>query len=471
MHVRHRSVRHTTRVAIALTAVVVAFLVVPAGPAGSLDNAACDGDTPDGYACVPLLNKGTGRVIGELFFNRDGGGLGDNVEMLTNLFRTADSGHADEKLCMDDDRVPFDSRGSCVGGNAGSSVGADAILPAPESGEEEAGKWEVFRERFDETGTVDVDGQALARYVLFVDGYEYFSFHFNQSGNSVEAFFHLPVQAVQQATALRFATQPADAQKSTIISSEPGKPNGTPILVEVVDANGDVVTGSTATVSMALASNPAGGSLTGTTTRNAVAGVATFDDLKIDLDAVGYQLSASSSGLTSATSTAFTIWDRVIDCSTSCQGSESVPREMTTTVTAPPTQGALLFLSVGALPAVAVDCGDTSNHAPHVTSTDAIGFPDGATKLVDVLVDARIDRLQPNNGVAFYDICFLSPDSFKTKDGSDALQQPNGEYLGLLPDCTASTPSSQPCVSSRTKTQKGDVIVQLRAKAADPSYR
>ena len=60
-------------------------------------------------------------------------------------------------------------------------------------------------------------------------------------------------------------------------------------------------------VTVAIGTNPSGGTLSGTKTVNAVAGVATFSGLSIDNIGTGYTLVASASGLTSGTSTAFDI--------------------------------------------------------------------------------------------------------------------------------------------------------------------
>lgn len=81
----------------------------------------------------------------------------------------------------------------------------------------------------------------------------------------------------------------------------------TATVVEVQDQFGNqVTTESGRTISMAIASGTPGASLTGTTSTTTVNGVATFSALKIDK--VGtYTLSANSSGLTSATTTAFDV--------------------------------------------------------------------------------------------------------------------------------------------------------------------
>lgn len=79
-----------------------------------------------------------------------------------------------------------------------------------------------------------------------------------------------------------------------------------PILVALQDAGGNA-TPATNAVTIALGANPGGGKLTGTLTRNAVAGIATFDDLQIDKAGVGYTLVASSANAASITSGRFNI--------------------------------------------------------------------------------------------------------------------------------------------------------------------
>jgi hypothetical protein len=58
-------------------------------------------------------------------------------------------------------------------------------------------------------------------------------------------------------------------------------------------------------VTVAIKSNPGGGSLSGTLTAVTVNGVATFGDLRIDKAGTGYTLSVGAAGLFGATSTSF----------------------------------------------------------------------------------------------------------------------------------------------------------------------
>ncbi|MCX5760961.1 MAG: Ig-like domain-containing protein, partial [Gemmatimonadetes bacterium] len=80
-----------------------------------------------------------------------------------------------------------------------------------------------------------------------------------------------------------------------------------PVVVTVMDSAGNTVPTFTGAITMALGVNPKSGTLAGTVTRNAVAGVATFNDLRINRAAPGYTLAATSPTLTTGTSAAFTV--------------------------------------------------------------------------------------------------------------------------------------------------------------------
>ena len=99
-------------------------------------------------------------------------------------------------------------------------------------------------------------------------------------------------------TALAFSVQPTNAVAGVGIAPS--------VQVAIVDAYGNL-TSSTASVTLAVGTNPGGGTLSGTLTVAAVAGVATFPGLSIDKTGVGYTLAASSAGLAGAASAAFDI--------------------------------------------------------------------------------------------------------------------------------------------------------------------
>ena len=115
------------------------------------------------------------------------------------------------------------------------------------------------------------------------------------SGDTSSAFDITPAAAA----ALAFARQPTDVQA--------GQPFSPTVAVELRDAFGNVVTSSSASVTLALAANPGGATLAGTATRAAVAGVATFADVSLDKVGTGYQLRATSAGLPTITSAAFNV--------------------------------------------------------------------------------------------------------------------------------------------------------------------
>jgi hypothetical protein len=100
--------------------------------------------------------------------------------------------------------------------------------------------------------------------------------------------FDITVGAAAQ---LIFLVQPADPQSSgmTVIPA---------VQVEVADLGGNRVTSSTATIAIDFGNNPGGNALGGTVSKQAAAGLVSFDDLVITGAGSGYTLVATSSGLT-----------------------------------------------------------------------------------------------------------------------------------------------------------------------------
>ena len=81
------------------------------------------------------------------------------------------------------------------------------------------------------------------------------------------------------------------------------------VTVAVEDANGNVETSDNATtVSLAIGTNPGGGTLSGGSAVTVATGIATFSGLSINKAGTGYTLTASSTpSYTAATSAAFNI--------------------------------------------------------------------------------------------------------------------------------------------------------------------
>ena len=91
------------------------------------------------------------------------------------------------------------------------------------------------------------------------------------------------------------------------VTTAPGATITPAVQVAAQDGAGNTLASFTAPIAVALGSNAAGGALSGTRTVNAVAGVTTFADLRIDRPGSGYTLVASATGPAAATSAAFSI--------------------------------------------------------------------------------------------------------------------------------------------------------------------
>ena len=105
---------------------------------------------------------------------------------------------------------------------------------------------------------------------------------------------------VGPAAKLAYTTQPSAVTAGASITPA--------VTLAIQDAGGNTVTTSTATVTVAIGTNPATGTLSGTLSKAATAGVVSFTNLSINKSSTSsYTLVSSSSGLTSATSTGFVV--------------------------------------------------------------------------------------------------------------------------------------------------------------------
>jgi plastocyanin len=103
----------------------------------------------------------------------------------------------------------------------------------------------------------------------------------------------------QEGTQLAFTVQPG--------TSTAGQALSPPIEVSVMDASANLVTGASDAITVSLAPNSGGATLSGTVTANAVSGVASFADLTVSTAGSDFTLIASAAGLTDATSTPFEV--------------------------------------------------------------------------------------------------------------------------------------------------------------------
>jgi hypothetical protein len=103
---------------------------------------------------------------------------------------------------------------------------------------------------------------------------------------------------------------PASASQLVVTQQPPSSVRvntGFGLTVAIEDLYGNVVTSASNRVKVAFANNPAGAKLGGTTTVTPSQGVATFSGLTINKVGSGYTLQLTSTGLTSATTSAINV--------------------------------------------------------------------------------------------------------------------------------------------------------------------
>jgi hypothetical protein len=239
------------------------------------------------------------------------------------------------------------------------------------------------------------------------------------------------------------------------------------VTVDVVDALGNVVTNSTATVTISQSSGPSGATLGGTTTQTAVNGVATFNNLTLNT-AGTYTLVAKSSGLTNAISSSFvevTPQTETVNCpSGACTGALSspagtTPSSITVTTTHQPGANGNLTLSV--------DVG-TPPVCKTLAGTPYVGFdqnfygfvytPNAGTPQV---AKTATYTLFNTGGVEGIHLCFAAPYQFEQLDDSNAVPGtlPDGSpgFVGLLEACDPAEDGAtpDPCQTAATVPDSG----------------
>jgi len=117
------------------------------------------------------------------------------------------------------------------------------------------------------------------------------------NGATVSTALPLVTVTPGAASHLAFTVQPSPSFLGTAMAPA--------VEVTAHDAFGNTTPAFTGAVTVAIGTNPGSGTLTGTLSHNAVAGVATFNDLQIDQPGIGFTLTAAAGGLTGATSATF----------------------------------------------------------------------------------------------------------------------------------------------------------------------
>jgi hypothetical protein len=121
---------------------------------------------------------------------------------------------------------------------------------------------------------------------------------------------HVQITATSEGVAATDSVSVAATAANLVFTTQPGNTDAGAsfgVVVTARDAQGSTASGFTGTVTVAIGTNPGGGTLSGTKSVSAVAGVATFSGLSINKAASGYTLTATASGMASAVSAPFDI--------------------------------------------------------------------------------------------------------------------------------------------------------------------
>jgi hypothetical protein len=261
--------------------------------------------------------------------------------------------------------------------------------------------------------------------------------------------------------------------------------SGGPVKIAVLDASGQTIANQAAigsmAVTVAIGSNPGSGTLSGTTTENTSAGVASFSDLNIGQQGIGYTLTASSSSnsvIMSGASAYFTIFGSLKPCPGSgaaCSASLS-SKTTTGTVTTSSVTSTEPLLGAG-IGGASYSCATYQSYSDPF-SFDA--FSNGAAQ-PGVQFSASLDiskstvQSSGRTSASSWQLCYAAPWSnwpalpppFTALPGTSGTVTISGVVYetGLLPDC--SSIQGAPCVEARNKGNGGDVIITFLA-VGDP---
>lgn len=266
--------------------------------------------------------------------------------------------------------------------------------------------------------------------------------------------------------------QPAGTTAGTVITPAFDNTQGGPVKVEVLDGSGHLIPDSTAPVTVTIGSNPGSGTLSGGGTLDASGGIASFTGLSISNPGLGYTLTATSPGITTATSQDFTIWGSLGGCSKSlCSASSSSKTTTGTVTTSSATAGQLLGIGLGG---VSYSCGPSYRPVSDPVSFDVLssaGVADGGAQFSASLeINKATVQSSGHLGASSWQLCYASTSSFTAQLGTSGTAMIGGVkyYTGLLPDCSSAQPA--PCVQARNKDNAGDVVISFLA-SGDPVGR
>ena len=251
--------------------------------------------------------------------------------------------------------------------------------------------------------------------------------------------------------------QPTNTQVNTAMNPA--------VVVDLYDSSGNIDTAYNGPVELTYAESPAGAPLPANNVVNASAGVATFSALKFSAEGYPYELQADVPGNppapVSAPSQAFAIATEVnvTTCQPklTCQSGTVTDQGTSASVSAAAGQGTTDILALTAGGFGPLSC-------TTIGGTITVTLANRAKTIAMTLAKAQVQQAI-SEGASKFNICWGQPTPFTVLAGTQ-LVQANGEFEGLLPDCTTGGPS--PCVSSRHKNNAGDEVDTITAPAGDP---
>ncbi|MGA3152766.1 MAG: hypothetical protein ACLPN6_16940 [Streptosporangiaceae bacterium] len=278
---------------------------------------------------------------------------------------------------------------------------------------------------------------------------------------------------------LAFTGQPAEtAVNSDILTGF--NSTGSPLAVQLLDANSDPLnpanfSASGTPVTISILTNPANGTLTGTTTVPSSNGVADFGNLQINNPGAAYDLAANASnasGFTSATSSFFTVTGQIQACGTgSCSASQSTSTT-TTSVTTSSASGNFVTLGLGG---VTLTC-NHYNAVSDVTTFGVFNSSGGSVTSLSAIATLTISKSAVESSprpLLLWQVCYGSQTPFPAIPGTSGTTTIGSTtyHTGLLLPCFLFSPGNpEPCLISQRYTAAGSVQLKFVA-LGDPIYR
>ncbi|MDA8311095.1 MAG: hypothetical protein M0Z46_10890 [Actinomycetota bacterium] len=268
---------------------------------------------------------------------------------------------------------------------------------------------------------------------------------------------------------------------------------GSAVEAAVYTHTGAIAATFTGSITLSLSQNPTGATLSGgkAVTEPATNGVASFSTLSVNLVGSGYQLEATSPGLTatpptglSPFSSLFSIYTQLVSCTTSsCSAAGGTTSKgktriaLTETTTSAPLGGFIGFGFGGSLAALTFEseCGATYLvPAADIASTDVFNHTGVAvnesgsstTWTVVYEITKSIVKSSGQNGASQWQVCYVSTTPFTTASGAQAIEVSTTStdvsyYVGLLP--TSELAPGMPYIKTRHKDNAGDELITIKA--------